>query len=175
VVCSPDEPPITVDWQSIRLTPRPFVRDIFISYAHEDKETAERLSKVLENRGWSVWWDLYISPGSKYRQTIERQLATARCVIVLWSTAANASDFVQDEAGHALDRGVLAPAKIEGVAPPIGFGPIQTADLTGWHGEENHEGLQRFLASIAARLKHPGSDLSLSENPDGPPPGDKKN
>ena len=31
--------------------------DIFISYAKEDKEKAGLLAEVLEEQGWSVWWD----------------------------------------------------------------------------------------------------------------------
>jgi hypothetical protein len=31
--------------------------DVFISYAREDRETAAKLAKVLEDQGYSVWWD----------------------------------------------------------------------------------------------------------------------
>jgi hypothetical protein len=76
-------------------------------------------------------------------------------VIVLWSKYSVVSRFVKEEANHALERGVLAPVKIDYVDLPLGFGEVQTADLTGWDGEENHEGLQRFLANIEVRLQHP--------------------
>ena len=29
--------------------------DIFISYAHEDRETAKTLAQALADQGWSVW------------------------------------------------------------------------------------------------------------------------
>ena len=37
--------------------------DVFISYAREDRAKAQQLAKVLEEKGWSVWWDPEISPG----------------------------------------------------------------------------------------------------------------
>lgn len=31
--------------------------DIFISYAHADREWAAAFADVLAGRGWTVWWD----------------------------------------------------------------------------------------------------------------------
>src|SRR6266550_590254 len=72
--------------------------DIFISYAREDRQKAEWLSAALRDAGWSVWWDRGILPGSTFEQVIAHELSTARCVVVLWSAAARASNWVQVEA-----------------------------------------------------------------------------
>jgi hypothetical protein len=50
--------------------------DIFISYAHEDREKAKTLANVLAARGWKVWWDRKIAPGEAFDVVIERQLRT---------------------------------------------------------------------------------------------------
>src|SRR5262249_28360602 len=105
--------------------------DIFISYAREDTETAQRLAVALEKRGWSVFWDRRIQAGRRFADVIAAQLSAANCVIALWSKAANASDWVLDEAEEARRRNTLAPALIELVDPPMGFRRIHAADLIG--------------------------------------------
>jgi hypothetical protein len=124
--------------------------DIFISYAREDMEAAQRLAMALEQQGWSVFWDRRIPAGRRFADIIAEQLAAARCVIALWSRAALASDWVLDEAEDARNRNVLAPAFIERVAPPMGFRRIHAADLVGWQGQPAHGGFQRLIEDIAA-------------------------
>jgi hypothetical protein len=122
--------------------------DIFISYAREDTEAATRLASELEARGWSVFWDHRIPAGRRFAEFLSEQLAGARCVIALWSRAANASDWVQEEAEEARKRSVLVPAFIERVDPPWGFRRIQAADLVDWKGEPVHEGFQQLLQDV---------------------------
>jgi hypothetical protein len=43
------------------------------------------LADVLGARGWSVFWDGRIPVGQSFDEVIEREVTTARCVIVLWS------------------------------------------------------------------------------------------
>jgi TIR domain len=124
--------------------------DIFISYAREDIEAAQRLAMALEQQGWSVFWDRRIPTGRRFADIIAEQLAAARCVIALWSRAALASDWVLDEAEEARNRNVLAPAFIERVDPPMGFRRIHAADLVGWQGQPAHGGFQRLIEDIAA-------------------------
>jgi len=58
---------------------------IFISYANEDRQKAEALAHALEQKGWSVWWDRKIPFGQSFDQVIEANLASAKCVLVLWT------------------------------------------------------------------------------------------
>ena len=39
--------------------------DVFVSYAHRDRATAEKLVKSLKEEGWSVWWDTEIAGGQE--------------------------------------------------------------------------------------------------------------
>jgi hypothetical protein len=61
------------------------VTDVFISYASEDRERAAKLASALGAFGWSVWWDRKIIAGQAFDQAIERELETAKSVVVLVS------------------------------------------------------------------------------------------
>ncbi len=105
---------------------------LFVSYAAEDRETARLLAEALTARGHRVWWDRLIAGGALWGDEIERAIAGARAVIVLWSPSSVRSNFVRAEARSAAERDVLIPALIEPCEPPMPFGEYQTLDLTAW-------------------------------------------
>jgi hypothetical protein len=123
--------------------------DIFISYAREDRERARMVAKALQARGWSVWWDRDVKAGQAFDQIIERELETAKSVVVLWSKDSIASDWVKGEAAAAVLRGVLVPALIDNVKLPLEFSRRQTADLIGWEGDISHAGFQALCDAMA--------------------------
>ena len=131
------------------------VRDIFISYASEDRAEAEKLAHRLEAMGWSTWWDRRIPPGQDYARVIEDALNAARCVIVLWSKESAASRWVVNEAGAAADRGILVPALIEQTDIPFEFRRIQAADLIGWDPAFTSESFNQLAEAIGATLQSP--------------------
>jgi hypothetical protein len=104
--------------------------DVFVSYGRADRAHAERIASVLEERGWSVWWDRKILGGEAFSQTIEKELDSSRCVIVLWSASSVASSWVKDEATEGTARNVLVPVLIEDVEIPLGFRQLHTVTLT---------------------------------------------
>jgi tetratricopeptide (TPR) repeat protein len=134
--------------------------DIFISYAREDRGRAEQLAREFERQGWSVWWDKVIPPGRKYADVIGEELASAKAVIVLWSRASVASDWVKDEAQEGATRGVLVPVLIEKVNPPVGFRQVQTADLSEWDGSGSNAELKGLLNALADLIKKPFTKLA---------------
>jgi hypothetical protein len=125
--------------------------DIFLSYAREDLARAQPLAEVLSAQGWSVFWDRRIPYGQDFNAYIQAQLDNALCIIVLWSKAALASQFVRDEASEGLN-GRLVPARIEAVTPPLGFRQLQCADLINWDAHTSDEEFKRLPDSIAAIL-----------------------
>jgi hypothetical protein len=136
--------------------------DIVLSYAREDRQHAESLSRALQDAGWSVWWDREILPGVSYEQIIEAELSAARCVVVLWSASARQSNWVRDEATVALGRNVLVSVLLDESAPPLGFRQQQTASLAHWDGSTINpefalltQGIARVIGAGAPRGVRP--------------------
>lgn len=103
--------------------------DIFISYARKDRDVARRFAALLTEHGWTVWWDRQIRIGYTFSTVIERELAVARCVVVIWSADSINSEWVNAEAAEGAERKVLVPIRIDDVRPPLEFRRRQTATL----------------------------------------------
>ena len=73
-------------------------KDIFLSYASEDRPKAKVLAYALEQQGWSVWWDRVIPAGKKFADVIDEEIANARSVVVAWSRISVTKDWVLEEA-----------------------------------------------------------------------------
>ena len=134
------------------------VTQVFLSYAREDRASAQTLAAVLGADGHSVWWDRVLEGGSDFANEIERQLAQTRVAIVLWSAASVQSGFVRDESSRARDSGKLLPVRIEDVALPLGFGTLHTLDLLDWDGSADDEAC---IALRDAVKRHLSSDAAL--------------
>jgi hypothetical protein len=137
--------------------------DIFVSYKREDQAAIEPLVRLLEARGFSVWWDPCIVPGERFASVIRDALNNATCVIVSWSSRSIDSFWVQDEASVARDRGILIPISIDGAQPPLGFRQLQTTNLADWHGQADDPRIEYLLAGISRIMGKPNqSDSTIA-------------
>ena len=134
--------------------------DIFLSYKREDVDRARPLVVVLEACGWTVFWDPKVLPGPAFRPVLERELDAARCVIVLWSQLSVDSHWILDEAESGRDRGVLVPALLDAVKPPLGFRQLQSTSLVGWDGTSGGPGIDALVKALTDLIGRP-SDLML--------------
>jgi serine/threonine-protein kinase len=128
--------------------------DVFVSYKAEDRPRVEPLVQALEAEGISVWWDVHVSGGEAWRESIAEHLDEARCVIVIWSKRSIGREgrFVRDEANRAQHRGTYLPVTIENVEPPLGFGEVQALSLTGWRGDVSDRRFQAISHAIHSML-----------------------
>ena len=139
-------------------------KDIFLSYASEERQRIVPLVRALERTGWSVFWDVEgIRGGNDWRNVLQEEATSSRSVLVVWSEASVDSPFVRDEAEEGRKRNVLVPVLIDVVQPPLGFRGTQYRDLTGWDGKTTSLAFQDLVKDLAGLL---GQPLSGNEKVD---------
>jgi hypothetical protein len=106
--------------------------EVFISYKREDEARVSALVRALERHGLACWWDRGLVAGENWRGRIQSELDEARAVVVCWTerTAGSEGLFVRDEAARAQRAGKLVPVLLDNVTPPLGFGELQSIDLS---------------------------------------------
>ena len=129
--------------------------DIFLSYNETDRKVAHRLAAILGSVGWTVWWDRRIPAGATWRSVLEDALENMRCMVVLLSKRSVESEWVYEEASEGRRHGKLVPVMIEPVRPPAGFREIQAADISGWDGSSEFEGVRMLVADLERLLGKP--------------------
>ena len=141
--------------------------DIFLSYANEDRATAERVARVLETAGFTVWWDRRIPAGRSWRSVLEEALHGMRCLIVLWSENSINSPWVMEEAEEARRLGkIMFPVLLHKIDPPVGFRAIQAANLVDWDGAADAPAVElliKDLQSLLAQAKAPSRGKVASD------------
>jgi TolB-like protein/Tfp pilus assembly protein PilF len=128
---------------------------IFLSYAREDRVSAERLTRALQQVGFEVWWDALIEGGAPFARSIRTALESADAVLVLWSKAAVDSDWVCDEAALGRDRRRLVPLSLDGSAPPLGFRQYQAINLAKWRGRHDAAQIAAIVRGVASVMGQP--------------------
>lgn len=143
--------------------------DVFISYSHENRETARRFAQALQSEGLSVWWDDAVRSGEAFDEKIEQALRGAKAVVVLWSKPSVASRWVRAEATLADRNKTLVPAMIEPCERPIIFELTHTVDLSHWRGAPQDPAWRAFLADVLRLVAVGAADARLDTAPAAPP------
>lgn len=106
---------------------------IFISYAREDENYANRLTHHLEELGHSTWkFDEGISPGQKWQDVIFDKLKSVDALVLILSEATSRSSWVNHEFGAALaysrERGkpIIIPVVLDLATAPSTISQIQS-------------------------------------------------
>jgi len=122
--------------------------DIFISYARSTASQAHAVAEALRALGYDVWRDDELPAHRAYAEVIEERLGAAKAVVVLWSTEAVKSQWVQSEADQARAAHKLVQLTLDGAKLPMPFDRIQCADLIGWTGDVDAHDWRKVVASV---------------------------
>ena len=129
---------------------------VFISYSKAEPEPTRELADFLTSQGYTVWWDTNLTSGEVFRKVIDRELAAADAVIVIWSAHSVASNWVVSEADDAARRGKLIT--------------VRTGDLEPWRIPKPYNTYQADLvdnreAVLAAVRRVAGEAPKLEAKP----------
>ncbi len=122
--------------------------EVFISYKRERRPAARHLEQILIRYGYTVWFDLALVRGHDYETQIERELAAAKAVIVLWCGLSVQSPGVRSEASRAKSQDKLVPLVIEPCQLPLFSTLEQNIDLTAAAGSPRDHALDAVLDDL---------------------------
>jgi hypothetical protein len=93
--------------------------DVFISYSHKDKPTADGTCATLEARGIRCWIaPRDVRPGGDWSESIVTAINGARMMVLVFSAHANESVQIKREVERAVAKGIpIIPLRIEDVLP----------------------------------------------------------
>jgi hypothetical protein len=151
--------------------------DIFISYSQADRDWVEKLARLIEKEGFSVWWDIKVLPGDEFGDLVVKEIATSKCVVVVWSKHSVQSDWVYGEADEARKTKKLVPVIKDEVHLPTAFRKIHTADLSQWDHQPDSQEFAVLLDAVRARVRAlgpsdpVGAQMPAGTAPPSAPPG----
>ena len=123
-----------------------------------------KIAVALERSGLSVWSDGELHGGAEFAIEIEGELASALSIVVIWSSASVASEWVRDEATQGRDTNRLVPVLIEPILPPIGFRQRQALNLSAWNNEVTDPAFVKLLGSVRRVIQWTQGSRDVSGN-----------
>lgn len=140
--------------------------DVFISYSSQDKVAADAAVAALESKKVRCWIaPRDIRPGAEWSEAIVEAIGSARAMVLVFTSKANASPQVRREVQLAFDRGVtVIPLRIENIVPARSLQYYLSA--VHWLDALTPP-LERHLAQLADTVK-----VLVNQNPGGDPAGE---
>lgn len=135
---------------------------VFLSYARENQDVAERLYMSLRDNEINVWMDIKcLKPGANWKREISQAIKNAKYYILLISKhSVNKRGFVQKEIREALnvlgefprDQIFIIPVRIDNTLPiDDELLELNWVDLF----IDYHKGLEKILRSLSDLIKEP--------------------
>ena len=97
--------------------------DVFISYSHHDKPTADAVCAKLEDDGIRCWYaPRDIQPGADWAGSIVHAIEASRIMVLIYTDQSNLSRQVLNEISVAVNRGVIViPFRLTDATPSKGL------------------------------------------------------
>ncbi|ALJ14360.1 TIR domain-containing protein [Sphingopyxis macrogoltabida] len=130
--------------------------DVFISYKREERGRCVAIYNALVDLKLSVWFDAHIEPGTDFDREIEREVRSAKAVLVLWSALAADSDWIRAEARTGRQNERLVAARLDDCLPPLEFASVQAVDLFDRRDFQTGEGWRQVVGRIGRLVGRPG-------------------
>ena len=103
--------------------------DVFISCKREERALATQVAGALEAAGYTQVTDLNLANSTHFGDEIDRLIRRSRVVLVLWTEASVASDWVKSEARLGRDLGTYLGVMVEPVELPVDLRYLQAEVL----------------------------------------------
>lgn len=146
--------------------------DVFISYSHYDKPTADAICAKLESEGLRCWYaPRNIAPGEDWASTIIDGIKASKVFVVVFSSHSNGSQQVLREIGVAVNQKMpIIPFRLTNIVPSKGMeyylSTVQWLDANDGPLYKNINALgNRIRAVLGAEGQQPGGPLSGSGLP----------
>ena len=97
--------------------------DIFISYSHKDKTTADAICAYIEPKGMRCWYaPRDIVPGADWANSIIEAISSTKIMVLVFTEHSNISTQVLREVSNAVSAGVtIIPFKLTKEEPVSGM------------------------------------------------------
>ncbi len=128
---------------------------VFLSYAHEDKATAQKIAESLRSAGIRVWFDQWeLRAGDSIAARANQAVAASDVLLVLLSRKSVSSRWMRSELAASLSRELnsravtVIPAIIEDCEVPTQFVGRVALDLR----TDREDGVQRLVEQLTAAV-----------------------
>ena len=149
-------------------------RDVFVSYSVPDRDCAYDLVARLEARGMSVWIaPRDISPAAEWAEEIIDAIASARLMVLVFSSHSNSSPQVRREVERAVHKQVpILPFRIEDIVPSKSLEYFLSSQhwLDGFAAPRETQ-YERVCNHVAARLNAAPEHAPAGASPAAPAAG----
>lgn len=129
-----------------------FVHDLALLHAPQQLAAAQALARSLQAQGATLAW----APGDPPPAgQLDDQLARARWVLLLWSSALAELPEQAERARWALQRQALLPLRLDDSALPPGLERVPAVGLIGWTGDTAEPAFTSLMRAIVPMLLPP--------------------
>jgi len=125
--------------------------DIYIAYASEDRDIANKLYDHLSVQ-WDTWWDDLMA--GEVQDNVEEEISKAKCIVAVFSAHSRKKPTVISELKNARELGKkILPIRIDNSKPPYSFDTLSIIEMVGWTGNVDHDGFKKLQKRLARIVK----------------------